>query len=103
MANSEKANFYAVKKGFKDNTIVKSWDECRKLTDHYTGAKFHKFFTLEDAKQLPGKKPPKPKQKLLRVKINAELLDNLLKICEENNMELNLKIEELIRSSLDVK
>lgn len=51
-----KKNFYAVKKGRKSNTIVKTWAECSKLVLGFTGAIYKGFSTEDEAKAfLKGK------------------------------------------------
>lgn len=42
--------FYAVRKG-KIPGIYKTWPECQKNTNGFSGAEFHKFKTLEEAKK----------------------------------------------------
>ena len=42
--------YYAVKKG-KNPGIYETWAECQKNTNGFSGAKFHKFDTIEKAKE----------------------------------------------------
>lgn len=44
-----KKTHYAIKKGHESNVIVRSWHECRKLTDGYAGAIFKGFTTEREA------------------------------------------------------
>mgnify|MGYP001436433554 CR=1 FL=1 len=41
-------NYYAVHKGHATG-IYNTWDECRKQTDNFNGAKFRKFSIKSDA------------------------------------------------------
>ncbi|HBT65930.1 MAG TPA: hypothetical protein DEB10_14825 [Ruminococcaceae bacterium] len=34
---NRKPKFYAIRKGFRSNVIVSTWDEAQKLTAHYPG------------------------------------------------------------------
>ncbi len=43
--------YYAVKKGRKENVIVRSWGECKKLVHKYPSAKYKSFLTREAAKK----------------------------------------------------
>ena len=51
-----KKTHYAVKQGRKCGVIVKSWEQCRKLVEGYSGAKFKGFSCHEDAKEWLGNK-----------------------------------------------
>ena len=52
-----KKNYYAVKIGHNVG-IYKTWDECRKNVEGYSGARFKGFATYEEAEYyLTGKKP----------------------------------------------
>lgn len=48
------SNFYAVKKG-RVPGIYRSWDECKKQTDRFSGPIFKKFSTLAEAEQFVSK------------------------------------------------
>ena len=51
-----KPKFYAIRKGFRSNVIVSTWDEAQKLTAHYPGMQFKSFYTLQEAQAyLAGK------------------------------------------------
>ncbi|WP_196594168.1 ribonuclease H1 domain-containing protein [Pectinatus sottacetonis] len=43
-----KKNFYAVKKG-RETGIFKTWQQCKAQIDHFTGALYKGFVTLEEA------------------------------------------------------
>ena len=48
-----KKNFYAVKKGRKTG-IFKTWAECKEQIDHFAGALYKGFVTLEEAQEYLG-------------------------------------------------
>ena len=48
MSQNKQEKFYVVKVGRKPG-IYKTWDECKKYTHKYSGAKFASFSTLEEA------------------------------------------------------
>ena len=48
-----KKNYYAVKKGRKIG-IYKTWEECKKQIDGFSGAEFKGFSTLNEAKDYIG-------------------------------------------------
>jgi len=63
-----KKNFYAVRKGRKNNVIVKTWDECLSLVNGVSGAVYKGFQFIEEAERFAkngnyGKFTPKPKVK----------------------------------------
>ena len=45
------SKFYAIKNGRRSNIIVDSWDECKKMTDGVSNAKFKSFNSREEAKK----------------------------------------------------
>ena len=47
------SKFYAVKKG-KHPGIYRTWEQCKKEVDGYSGAIYKSFLTLEEAKQYVG-------------------------------------------------
>lgn len=44
-----KKKYYAVKRGRVNDIIVESWDECKKLVDKYSKARYKSFATKTDA------------------------------------------------------
>jgi len=42
-------NFYAVRKGWQNMTILTSWQECEPLVSGFSGAEFKGFNTYEEA------------------------------------------------------
>mgnify|MGYP005785367939 FL=1 len=50
-----KKNYYAVKVGHHPG-IYKTWDECKKAVDGYSGSQFKGFATLEEAEEYMGSK-----------------------------------------------
>lgn len=56
-----KKNFYAVKNGRKTG-IFKTWTECKMQIDHFAGALYKGFVTLEEAQEyLSGAQKPQAK------------------------------------------
>ena len=49
--NKKEIKYYAIKKGRKNNKIVTSWNECKKLVHKYPNAKFKGFNTEEEARK----------------------------------------------------
>lgn len=54
------AKYYAVKKG-KIPGIYNTWSECQKQINGFSGAKFHSFNTIEEAKKYMAEKEYKQK------------------------------------------
>ncbi len=54
-----KNNYYAVRVGRTDNTIVDSWYECERLVKGYPGAIFKGYKHYEQAQQFITGKAPK--------------------------------------------
>lgn len=49
--------FYAVRHGVQDNVILRSWGETRALVDHFTGAQFKSFLTIQNAQKYLNGEP----------------------------------------------
>lgn len=70
-----KKNFYAIKdgKGVK-NKVVKTWDECKRLVDGYSNAKYKGFSSEEEAYEYLGVKKNKDDNKKPLNKLDKEIL-----------------------------
>ena len=55
-AKAHPTKYYAVRKGRKSNVIVNTWSKARRLVEHVSGAQYHSFSTLQEARAyLAGK------------------------------------------------
>jgi viroplasmin and RNaseH domain-containing protein len=51
MSRGPKKNFYAIRKGWQNMTIVTSWEECEPLVSGFSGSEFKGFVTYEEAEE----------------------------------------------------
>lgn len=121
------AKYYAVKVGARTG-VFKSWEECQKAVDGFSGAKFKKFYSLEEAERfICDDNDSKPiKEDLMDGYINAYvdgsydvstgrysgaavilLGDNdiveLSKVCKDDNSKLRNFAGELLGAELAIE
>lgn len=64
-----KKTYYAIR---NTRQIVESWDECKAIVNGMSGAKYKKFFNLDDAKAfINGEVTPIDQQKVLHYSLNG--------------------------------
>lgn len=82
--NMAKKKIYAVRKG-KTTGLFRSWAECSKAVQGYSGAEFRGFFTEEEARNyLDGNNSEEASEK------NREILDNGLIAYVDGSFDENL-------------
>ena len=107
MTKKNKNNFYAIKEGYEKNVIVSTWDECKKLTDHYPNAIFKSFYTQREAEDYLNEKQTERKQKttvaskekgvMLKVWISdPKIIADMKKECIRLDLTVDKAIENLI-------
>jgi hypothetical protein len=77
--------YYAVRVGRENGVVVRSWDECKKLVDGYSGAQFKSFWDEDSAIDFASDTPTPKRTKKKAYRKGETLNDrfNRLNPCVE--------------------